>query len=148
LLLNAGSEFEFRYFLWRDVVSASAQRTIEGFGWIGYWRGDIPPFAALRTFSGPHQSALNAYLDVLLQLGIVGLFSFIALVGLALVRSWLLGANRRSINFVWLALITLLLVIVSAAESFALVEFGWLTLVICILKASQDLSWRARLGDR
>lgn len=145
--LNAGSEFEFRYFLWRDVLSASAQHTIEGYGWIGYWRGDIPPFVGLQTVLVPHQSALSAYLDVLLQLGIVGLFSLIALIGLALVRSWLLGANRRSVNFVWLALIMLLLTTVSAAESFALVEFGWFTLVVCLIKASQDLSWRSRLPE-
>lgn len=146
-VLNAGSEFEYRYFLWRDVVSASAQTTLEGFGWIGYWRNELPPFTGLQTFSIPHQSALNAYIDVLLQLGIVGLFSFITLVALALVRSWLLAANRRSVNYLWLALNMLLLVVVSSAESFALVESGWFTLVICLIKASQDLSWRARLPE-
>jgi len=144
-LLNAGSEFEFRYSLWRDVLEVSSARTLEGFGWVGYWRQDIPPFIGIHPFSAPHETALNAFVDVLLQLGIVGLFSFLALVGLAFVRSWLLAATKRSFVFVWPALMLVALIIVSAAESSILVEYGWFTLVICALKASQNLSWRERL---
>lgn len=144
-LLNAGSEFEFRYSLWRDILEVSSERTLEGFGWVGYWRPDIPPFIGIDPFAAPHETALNAFVDVLLQLGIVGLFSFLALVGLAFVRSWLLAATKRSFVFVWPALMLVALIIVSAAESSILVEFGWFTLVICALKASQNLSWRERL---
>lgn len=144
-LLNAGSEFEFRYFLWRDITEVASSRTLEGFGWIGYWRREIPPFVGIDPFAAPHESALNAYLDVLLQLGIVGLTVFVALVGLAFVRSWLLAANKRSVVFLWPALTLLVLIIVSAAESSILVEFGWFTLAICALTASQNLSWRSRL---
>ena len=60
-------------------------------------------------------------------------------------RSWLLAATKRSFVFVWPALMLVALIIVSAAESSILVEFGWFTLVICALKASQNLSWRERL---
>lgn len=144
-LLNAGSEFEFRYSLWRDILEVSSARTLEGFGWAGYWRQDMPPFIGIAPFAAPHETALNAFVDVLLQLGIVGVFSLIALVGLAFVRSWLLAATKRSFVFVWPALMLVALIIVSAAESSILVEFGWFTLVICALKASQNLSWRERL---
>ena len=95
----------------------------------------------------PRETALNAYVDVLLQLGLVGLCAFIALMGLAFVRSWLLAANKRSVVYLWLALMLTVLVSISFAESSVLVEFGWLTLVICAIKASQDLSWRARLPE-
>ena len=88
---------------------------------------------------------MNAYLDVLFQLGLVGLFSLLALVGLALVRSWLLASNKRSVVYAWPALVLVVLLVTSAAESSILVESGWLTLVICTAKASQGLSWRARL---
>ena len=147
LLLNAGSAFEFRYVLWRDILTFTPASTLEGFGWIGYWRQTLPPFFAIDPFNGPHASALNAYLDVLFQLGLVGLFSFLALVGLALVRSWLLASNKRSVVFTWPALALVVLLVTSAAESSILVEFGWLTLVICALKASQNLSWRGRLSE-
>lgn len=146
-LLNAGSEFEFRSFLWRDVLNLVPMHTLEGFGWVGYWRSQLPPFIGIDPFTAPHSSALNAYLDVLLQLGIVGMFSFIAFVGLAAIRSWLLASNKRSVVYLWLALTMVVLVVTSFAESAALVEFGWLTLVVCAVKASQNLSWRARLPE-
>lgn len=146
-LLNAGSEFEFRYTLWHDVLALTNVNTIEGFGWIGYWRQTLVPYVGIDLFGVPHASALNAYLDVWLQLGIVGLLSFLAFVGLAFGRSWLLASNKRSIVFLWPALVLIVLIVVSAAESLALVEFSWLTLVICTLKASQNLSWRARLSE-
>jgi exopolysaccharide production protein ExoQ len=146
-LLNAGSEFEFRYRLWRSTLDFTPDNTLEGFGWTGYWRQGLPPFIGIDPFSGPHSSALNAFLDVWLQLGLVGLLAFIALVGLAFVRSWLLASNRRSIVFLWPALILVALLVTSAAESSALVEFGWLTLVVCVVKSSQNLSWRARLPE-
>ncbi|WP_165065946.1 O-antigen ligase family protein [Marisediminicola senii] len=146
-LLNAGSEFEVRYGLWQRILSLTPQNTLEGFGWIGWWRRELPPYIALDSPFVPRETALNAYIDVLLQLGLVGLCAFIALMGLAFVRSWLLAANKRSIVYLWLALMLTVLVSISFAESSVLVEFGWLTLVICAIKASQDLSWRARLPE-
>ncbi|HEV7948133.1 MAG TPA: O-antigen ligase family protein [Glaciihabitans sp.] len=146
-LLNAGSEFEYRLSLWRGIFTVTPANTLEGFGWIGYWRPTLPPFIGIDPFAAPHQSALNAYLDVLLQLGIVGLCAFIAFVGLALGRSWILASNKRSVVYLWPALVLVVLLVVSSAESSILVEFGWFTLVICALTASQNLSWRMRLPE-
>ena len=145
-LLNAGSAFEFRYTLWQDVLTYIPLNALEGYGWIGYWRRGLPPFIGIDPFAAPHDSALNAFLDVWLQLGLVGLVAFIALILLALVRSWLLASNRRSVIYLWPALIVVALIVTSAAESFVLVDFGWLTLALCAVKASQDLSWRVRLA--
>lgn len=145
-LLNAGSAFEFRYALWQDVLTYIPLNAVEGYGWIGYWRRGLPPYIGIDPFAPPHDSALNAFLDAWLQLGIVGLFALLALLGLALVRSWLLASNRRSVIYVWLALIMVALIVTSAAESSVLVDFGWLALVICAVKASQDHSWRVRLA--
>ena len=146
--LNAGSEFELRYFLWRRVLGITPLNTIEGFGWIGFWRHSIEPFSGLDAFSTTHETALNGYVDVLLQLGIVGLCSFVAFAGLTLVRAWLLASNKRSVDVLWLALMTIALLLTALAESSILVESGWFTLVICSVKAAQSLSWRLRLPDQ
>jgi hypothetical protein len=37
------------------------------------------------------------------------------------------------------------LILVSLAESSILFEFGWMTFVVCCVKASQELSWRTAL---
>jgi exopolysaccharide production protein ExoQ len=147
---NAGSEFEYRYTIWRRILSLTRISPLEGFGWLGYWRPELPPYIALGfgIRRGENPSAYNAYLDALLQVGIVGLVLLLLLIGLALVRSWLLAANKRSVVYVWPALMLIALAVTSAAESTILVEFGWLVLVICAVRASDGLSWRRGLADK
>jgi exopolysaccharide production protein ExoQ len=144
-LFNAGNEFAYRLSLWRGISAVTPTNSLEGFGWIGYWRETLPPYFAIDPLTAPHQSALNAYLDVWLQLGLVGLVAFVAFIALALGRSWVLASNKRSVVYLWPALVLVVLGVTSFAESSVLVEFGWFTLVICALKASQNLSWRTRL---
>ncbi len=84
---------------------------------------------------------------MLFQLGIVGLVLFVGMLGLAFVRSWLLAGRRRSIIYAWPALVLVALILISLAESSILVDFGWLTFVICCVKASQELSWRNALSQ-
>ncbi len=145
--LNAGGDFEVRLGLWRSILQFTPTNSLEGYGWLGYWRSSLPPYIGIDPFGPEHRSALNAFLDAWLQLGLIGLVSLIALVGLALVRSWLLASNKRSVIYLWPALILVALISVSVAESSILVEFGWLTLVVCIVKASQELSWRLLLPE-
>ncbi|MCW4385013.1 O-antigen ligase family protein [Salinibacterium sp. SYSU T00001] len=144
-LLNAGSEFELRYTLWMQVLGLAQLHPIEGFGWVGVWPRDVPPYSWFLVAGRGHASALNAFVDVAFQLGLVGLVAFVALLGLALVRSWLLATRRRTITYVWPALVLLVLAVTSLAESSLLVGFGWLTLVVCCVMASRNLSWRTRL---
>jgi exopolysaccharide production protein ExoQ len=146
-VLNAGSEFEYRYSLWQTIGNINPDNSLEGFGWIGYWRTNLPPYSGVGGVSATNQSALNAFVDVWFQLGLVGVTAFIVFVGLALARSWILASNKRSVVYLWPALILVVLITVSLAESSTLVEFGWFTLVVCALKASQDLSWRSRLPE-
>lgn len=141
--LNAGGELGYRLNLWSQIWSLVPLHPLEGWGWIGLWQTDLPPFASFGFGSArPTASAVNAYLDVWFQLGLVGLFSFLLLVGLAFVRSWLLAARQHSVIFTWPALVLAALLIASLAESSILIEFGWLMFVICCVKASQQLSWR------
>ena len=81
-----------------------------------------------------------------LQLGIVGLAIFLGLVGLALVRSWLLASDRRSVVYLWPALTLVILVFASGAESVLIADWGWLLFVVATVRASKELSWRQALG--
>ncbi|SDK51266.1 O-antigen ligase [Cryobacterium psychrotolerans] len=146
-LLNAGSEFEVRYTLWREMWRLIALHPLEGWGWAGYWPNNVTPYGWLDFVTGRDQSSgLNAFLDVYFQAGLVGFLAFVALVGLAFVRSWLLASNKRTFVHVWPALTLVALLVASAAESTILVEFGWLLLVVCAMKASQGMSWRSALA--
>ncbi len=144
--LNAGSEFEVRYTLWSEMWRLVALHPLEGWGWAGLWPTGVTPYGWLEFITQRgHRSGLNAFLDVYFQVGLVGFLAFIALVGLAFVRSWLLASNKRPVLFVWPALVLVALLTFSAAESAVLVEFGWILLLVCAVKAAQGLSWRSAL---
>lgn len=146
-LLNAGSEFEVRYRLWQEMWRLIAIHPLEGWGWAGSWPNGVTPYGWLEFVTQRGQtSGLNAFLDVYLQVGLVGFLAFLGLVGLAFVRSWLLASNKRTLVHVWPALILVVLLATSAAESTVLVEFGWLLLLICAVKAAQGMSWRSALA--
>lgn len=146
-LFNATGELQFRLELWQRVLDYVPVHWLEGWGWIGVWDSTVPPFSALTPTDGrPHDSALNAIVDLWLQIGAVGVATFLALVGFAFTRSWLLAGRRRSVVYTWPALTLVALIVVSVAESAILTETGWLLLVICCVKASAELSWRAALS--
>jgi O-antigen ligase len=141
--LNASGALTYRLELWNKVFDLVRLNYLQGWGWVGRWHTELIPFSTLTTTTDrPAQSALNGYLDVWFQLGFVGLAIFVGMLGLAFVRSWLLAGRRRSVVYAWPAAVLVALLVTSLAESSVLSEFGWLTFVICCLKASQELSWR------
>ena len=144
--LGAGTDFSTRVTLWNTMVDYVRFAPIEGQGWYGPWDDTEWPFNALNyVLNADHASGLNAYLDVLLQLGWVGLLIFLALCSTALVRSWLDASERRSVVYAWTPLMLVTLLIDSMFESFTLSGLGWLMLVLCAVRAGQSRSWRARL---
>ncbi|MFF2052764.1 O-antigen ligase family protein [Leifsonia sp. NPDC058194] len=148
-LLNARADFQVRYQLWIQIWELIPVQQGVGWGWAGAWPTDLYPFTAIQSATGAyHSDGLNAYLDVYLQVGIIGLLLFIALVALAFVRSWLLASNRRSVVYAWAPLVLVALLVTSVFESSILVEAGWMLLIVCTVKASQGMSWRLRLPRR
>ena len=144
-LLDARDEFDVRLDVWRELSRYLSLNPLQGWGWVGKWP-DAPPYTWIEAGTGrAHESALNAYLDVYFQVGVIGAVLFAALIGVALVRAWLLASNRRSVVYLWPALVLVAIAVTSAAESFALTEGGWMLVVICAVKAARDMSWRDAL---
>jgi O-antigen ligase len=148
-LFNAGGDLTYRLHVWQQVLTLTEQHTLQGWGWVGIWPADVSPFQNFPAISSVRipDSSLNAYLDTWFQLGIVGFALFLGFLGLTFTRSWLLASARRSVVFMWPALVLVILLIGSLAESSILVEFGWLTLVVCSVKAARELSWRSALEE-
>jgi hypothetical protein len=148
-LLNARADFQVRYKLWIQIWELIPVNQTAGWGWVGAWPTELYPFTAIQAVTGVfHPNGLNAYLDVYLQTGIIGVLLFVALIALAFSRSWLLASNRRSVVYAWAPLVLVALLVTSVFESSMLVESGWMLLVICTVKASQGMSWRLRLPHR
>ncbi len=148
-LLNARADFQVRYRLWIQIWQLIPVEQTAGWGWVGAWPTELYPFTAIEAATGVyHADGLNAYLDVYLQVGVIGLLLFVALIALAFSRSWLLASNRRSVVYAWAPLVLVALLVTSVFESSMLIESGWMLLVICTVKASQGMSWRLRLPRR
>jgi O-antigen ligase len=148
-MADARADFSLRTDLWSRLLTYVAYRPVEGFGWFGAWSPDSFPFASLNFALGEqHTSALDAYLDVLLQLGWVGLLLFLTLGALALARGWLVATERRSTVHAWGPLTLVALLTFSLFESFTLSGAGLLLLVVCAVRAGQSRSWRESLGLR
>lgn len=130
--------------LWAGVFQfGTSEHALAGWGWIGHWRVELYPFAVFyQVRDSDFASAYNAFLDVFFQVGLVGLAIFVGLLGLVLARSWLLAVRQRSVVYLWPALVVVALVATSITESAVLVEFGWLLLVVCVVKSADKLSWR------
>jgi exopolysaccharide production protein ExoQ len=148
-IVGARAEFNYRLEIWNQLMNLIDYNQLEGWGWVGMWRPNVSPFYALDFVGNrQHTSALNAFIDVYFQLGLVGLAIFVGMVGLALVRSWILATSRKSVIYMWPALIIVVLLVTSAAESSILVEYGWMLFVVCAVKAAHSLSWRQGLAPK
>ena len=146
-LLGARDDLAMRSNLWAVARYFSARRPVQGWGWFGSWDVAEQPFASINhLLSQRHTTALNAYVDVHLQLGWVGVLLVCAFGGLALVRSWVDASQRRSVVYAWTPLMVIALAVTSVFESVALFGLGWMLLVLCAVRAGQSRGWRERLG--
>lgn len=143
--VDAAADVEERTSVWSAVGDLVAQQPVLGWGWVGAWPTEVFPFSSVRSSSGAQpESALNAYADIWLQLGLAGIIVLLSALGLAFARAWLIAADRRSTVYVWPALTLVLLATVSMTESYLLFEGGLLLFVTSAFAAARNRSWRGR----
>jgi exopolysaccharide production protein ExoQ len=144
--LNAEPDFLTRSRLWNEVLDMAALRPVQGWGWVGTWPENLMPYYFIRGATGrDHASALNAWMDVLLQAGAVGVALFVGFAGLALARAWVTASERRSTVYTWPPLVIITLLADSVFTSSLLGGFGWFLLVVCATRASLVRGWRSGL---
>lgn len=138
-LVGRSSDLTNRLDIWAAVADLATQRPVAGWGWISYWAPWAAPFDDLAVIKGvTYLQAHNAWLDVFLQLGILGLVVVGLLVLTTLLRSWVYAMDGpRDSALLPLALMTMLLVH-SLAESRLLIEIGWALLVIVGIRTATN----------
>src|SRR5690606_16529944 len=139
-LVGKSSDLTGRLGIWEKVIDLAGQRPVAGWGWVSYWTPWAEPFRDLEIRNGVVQlHAHNAWLDIWLQLGILGLVVFGALVLVALVRSWMLAVSpQRNVAMLLPLLLVVALLVQSLAESRLLVEYGLFLLVVVAVKTKRD----------
>ncbi|MET4160150.1 O-antigen ligase family protein [Agromyces sp. PvR057] len=150
-LFGKGEDLTGRTDIWASVIELAQQRPVAGWGYVGYWVPWVEPFKDLAVRKGvTYLQAHNAWLDMWMQLGILGLIAFAAIVIGALWRSWFLAVDQprdvagRPIPYSAASLLPLLVLVAllgqSLAESRLLIEIGWL-LLIAIAWATKRRQW-------
>jgi O-antigen ligase len=139
VLLGKSPDLTNRLGIWDTVLGLAAQRPAAGWGWVGYWPPWVEPFRDLIVIRGVHYyQAHNAWIDVYLQLGILGLVVFGALVLTTLGRSWVraldLAHGRGKAIGLLPVLVMVLLIVHSLAESRLLIELGFALLVVFAIR--------------
>lgn len=147
--LNAEPDFLVRSQLWNQILDTAALHPVQGWGWVGTWPPGGLPYTYLRFVVGrDHDSALNAWMDMLLQAGAVGVVLLLGFAGLALARAWMTASERRSSVYTWPALSILALLADSVVTSSLLGGYGWFLLVVCATRASLVKGWRSGMDAR
>jgi O-antigen ligase len=140
-LLGKEPDLTGRTTIWHSVIELAQQHPAFGWGWLGYWVPWAEPFDGLAVRHGvQYLQAHNAWLDVWLQLGIVGVVVFACLALTTLGRAWFMAVDRPIVDasarhpFTALTLLPLLVfsaqLVQSLAESRLLIESGWALLVV------------------
>ncbi|GAA2188584.1 polysaccharide biosynthesis protein HfsI [Leucobacter alluvii] len=148
-LLGKSGDLTGRVETWQKVIDLAEQRPWFGWGWISYWAPWAEPFASLDEKAGIQvMSAHNAWLDVWLQLGIVGLLAFAPLIVLTTWRVWFRAVDppRRgygppltyATSALWPFLVMIALLVQSLTESRLIIEGNWLLLVLLAVKSRFD----------
>ncbi len=136
-IIGRSDDLTGRLGIWDAVLTLIEQRPVVGWGWVSYWPPWVEPFDDLVVIRGvTYLQAHNAWLDVLLQLGAVGLvvFSILIVTTGARVLSWSVdaplgdGATTPALRVLPALLLTVLLV-QSLAESRLLIESGMVILI-------------------
>ncbi|MBF4514082.1 O-antigen ligase family protein [Plantibacter sp. VKM Ac-2885] len=128
--------------IWLKVVERIEERPLLGWGFSSPWASWEPQFSEFVVRNGVRQlQAHNAWLDVTMQLGLVGALVFLVLVvQTAQGTLWLLPQRltRRTFGAFMAGAapfsVLLLLILQSLTESRILIESGWVLLVILAVK--------------
>jgi O-antigen ligase len=135
--------------IWAEVITIASQRPVIGWGWISYWVPGLAPFnkSEFRIGGIQYLQAHDAWLDLWLQLGIVGVVVFAAFAISGLVRSWILAVDRPRLGTgapsgydpptLLPVLILVALLAQSLAESRLLIEYGLLLLSLFAIKTKR-----------
>lgn len=132
--LGRDADMTGRFDIWGRVIDLGLTSPVVGVGYLGYWLPWVPPFDTLGEMHGMvYLQAHNVWLDVFMQLGIVGVLLWAALQYRAAANA--LGAlyrapvGERALNSIPL-LLWVALFVQGLAESRPWIEFGMMLLVI------------------
>jgi O-antigen ligase len=127
-LLGRGSSLSGRTNIWSVVVERIQEKPFTGWGFGGVWRPESLPSQQMwqeMRFHAYH--AHSGYLDLLLQVGVVGLLLYLTFAFATLRRHW--RARAQSALHLWAALVLLTVCLNAVTESAPFFSDGLIFLI-------------------
>lgn len=146
-LLGRSPDASGRFYIWGEVLNLIWEKPLEGWGWISYWVPGVEPFEGLIVINNvPMYQAHNAYLDIWLQLGIVGLALLIWLMASGFNRLWAVAVRHTNPLYLFPLFGFLVIAAQSLTESRLLIEISWVLLVLLTTKSREPFAELEPLG--
>jgi O-antigen ligase len=137
-LLGKSPDASGRFYIWQTVWSLITERWVLGWGWISHWVPGVAPYEGLIVIDQvPHFHAHNAFLDVWLQLGLIGLGLFVWLFVSTFIRVWKIAVAHTNPLYLWPLFAFMVIATQALTESRLLIENGWVLLVLLALKSRE-----------
>jgi exopolysaccharide production protein ExoQ len=137
-LLGKSPDASGRFYIWEKVLTLIEDKPVLGWGWTGYWIPGVEPWDGLVVINSvPMYQAHNAYLDVWLQLGLIGLALFSWTVIQGFVRAWRVAVRHTSPLYLYPLFVLLAILGQSLTESRLLIEISWILLVMVLVKSRE-----------
>ena len=134
--LGKSPDMTHRSDIWRKVLSLISQRPLEGWGFTGVWVPGTKPLDKLVVINGEtYYQAHNAYLDMWLQLGAVGLILFLILLVRTFIKTWRLGVHHSNPLYLWPMLILVTQLVRGVTESRLLIQSAMFILILFAVKS-------------
>lgn len=134
--MGKDSSLTGRTYLWDLVLVAIRERTLLGYGYGSFWLGWDGPSAEIWKKTGwdpPH--AHMGYLDVWLELGLVGLGCVVVVLVVLLIRSFLSCLDYPSVTAYWTLMYVTMFIIYNFSESTVLKQnsYDWILFIVVML---------------
>lgn len=143
-LLGKSSDLTNRLDIWAIVTDLAGERPFAGWGWVSYWAPWVEPFDDLVVIRGvTYLQAHNAWLDIYLQLGILGLVVVGLFVLTTIVRTWVYALDGPGDSALVPTALLVAVLVQGLAESRLLIEIGWALLVLVSVRTATN-RWERR----
>lgn len=136
-LLGRDATLTGRLPLWEAIIKVWSESPIGGAGWGAVW--SYAWFTAPESQTAAKINALldnplnhghNAVLDILVQVGAVGVLLYLAIAVVAAVRTWTRRSRLSTVSRIWVALVLVTLLLAGMTEPLFAIPLGWFHVVL------------------
>jgi O-antigen ligase len=148
-LLGKNLELNGRFPIWTLMIEKGQESPWLGYGFSGFWTSDASDivfslsWASLAREAGVRFNSHNGFLELFLQLGLIGLILFGISLLVLLGKTLYLLLRIKSLELFWVFQTTILMILLNVADSIAILSVGslWSLYIAFAISISLQYNW-------